>query len=196
MRSRWAVVAKVLATVAVALLLGVGSALRSLRAQVEAHAIANGAWRTSADVGAASADPSLRAVVALTGLLALNRSETVYYTATTDDAGAPLRSECRYRIEGTDPAARWWSITAYAADSYLIPNPQHAYSVDRSRVQRDAGGRFTIRVGGAPAATDWIASGPPGEDISLTLRLYQPDRRVTDDLAGTPLPAIHAEGCA
>ncbi|MCW5888964.1 MAG: DUF1214 domain-containing protein [bacterium] len=196
MRSRWGLVVKVLATAAAALILGVGSALRTVRAQVEAHALANGPWRTSADIGAASADPSLRAVVALTGLLALNRSETVYYTATTDEAGAPLRSGCRYRIEGTDPPARWWSITAYAADSYLIPNPQHAYSVDRTRAERAPDGRFTIRVGGAPAPANWIATGPPGEPISLTLRLYQPDASVADDLVGTPLPAIHAEGCA
>lgn len=188
--------AKVFATVLVALILGVGSALRSVRANVEARSVASGPWRTSPDVGSTAADPSLRAVVALTGLLALNRSETIYYTATTDDDGTPLRSECRYRIEGTDPAARWWSITAYASDSYLIPNPQHAYSVDRSRVQRGADGRFTIGVGGAPAAANWIAAGEPGERISLTLRLYQPEPHVAADLAGTPLPSIRLEGCA
>lgn len=196
MRSRWGVVLKVLATLVVAVVLGVGSALRSVRAQVEARSVVNGAWRTSADVGAATADPSLRAVVALTGLLALNRSETVYYTAMSDDAGAPLRSECRYRIDGVDPAARWWSITAYAADSFLIPNPQKAYSVDRSRVQRDANGGFTIHVGGTPRDANWIATGVPGEDVSLTLRLYHPDTTVADDLGHTPLPTITAEGCA
>lgn len=196
MRSRAGLVLKVLATVIVALVLGIGSALRSVRAGVEAQSVANGAWRTSAHVGAASADPSLRAVVALTGLLALNQSETIYYTAMTDDAGAPLRSECTYRVEGTDPAARWWSITAYAADSYLIPNPEKAYSVDRTRVRRDGDGRFRIRVGGPPGDANHIATGAPGEDISLTLRLYHPDAGVAADLAGTPLPTIHAEGCA
>jgi hypothetical protein len=196
MRSRAGLVLKVLATAVVALVLGVGTALRSVRAGVEAQSIANGAWRTSRDVGAASADASLRAVVALTGLLALNQSETIYYTATTDDAGAPLRSDCRYRVEGTDPAARWWSITAYAADSYLIPNPEKAYSVDRSRVRRDADGRFRIAVGGPPADANHIATGAAGETISLTLRLYHPDPSVAADLAGAPLPTIHEEGCA
>jgi hypothetical protein len=196
MRSRWGLVAKVLATVVVALVLGVGSALHRVRANVEARSVANGPWRTSPDVGAVTADPHLRAAVALTGLLALNRSETIYYNATTDDAGAPLRSECRYRIEGTDPPARWWSVTAYGADSHLIPNPQHAYSVDRSRVQRGPDGRFAIDVGGPARPSNWIATGEPGEDISLTLRLYQPDPRVGADLGGTPLPSIRREGCA
>ncbi|HEV7730663.1 MAG TPA: DUF1214 domain-containing protein [Candidatus Binatia bacterium] len=196
-RSRWrGTPAKVTATVVVALVLGVGSAVWAVRRTGGTGGVTNGAWQTNAHIGSSTADPYLRAAVAMAGLLALNRTETIYYTATTDDAGAPLRSDCRYRVEGRDPPTRWWSITAYGADHYLVANPRHAYSVDRARVQRDADGAFTIVVGGEPRDANWIATAPAGETFSLTLRLYEPDGRVADDLAGTVLPRIQREDCA
>lgn len=186
---------KVALTSLAALVLGAGSAVWTVRRTAFGGGIANGAWRTNAHIGAAAADPYLRASVAVGGLLALNRSETVYYTATTDDDGQPLRSECRYRVEGNDPPARWWSVTAYGADHFLVPHPRRAYSVDRTRVRRGDDGTFRIGVGGAPQDANWIATAPPGASFSLTLRLYQPDPGVADDLAGTPLPRIVREAC-
>jgi hypothetical protein len=188
---------KVLATVIVALVLGIGSAVWSIRRTGLTGGVANGPWQTNAHVGSATADPYLRAAVAIAGLLALNRTETVYYTATTDDDGEPLRSECRYRVEGRDPPARWWSITAYGDDHFLVPNPRRAYSVDRTRVRRADDGTFAIAVGGKPADANWIATAAtPGETFSLSIRLYQPEGAVVDDLGGTPLPRIRREGCA
>jgi hypothetical protein len=84
--------------------------------------VRDGPWRTSLEAGSAQSGAVLRASVALHGLLALNRSETVYYSATTDGAGGALDARCAYRVTGRDPPARWWSITAYGADDYLIPN--------------------------------------------------------------------------
>ena len=46
-----------------------------------------GPWQTSLVTGGADADMYTRTQVALTGLLALNRSETTYFVATRDDAG-------------------------------------------------------------------------------------------------------------
>lgn len=187
--------AKVGLTTLAALGLGIGSAVWSVQRTLGSGGVVNGPWLTNAHIGSAAADANLRASVAVGGLLALNRRETVYYTAATDDDGEPLRSECRYRVEGTDPPARWWSITAYGADHYLVPHPRRAYSVDRTRVRRDDGGTFRIMVGGEPRDADWIATAPPGETFTLTLRLYQPEGAAADDLGGTTLPRIVREGC-
>src|SRR5271155_3459518 len=75
--------------------------------------VVDGPWKTSLVVGSSQSDPYTRARVALHGLLALNRSETIYYTATTDDQGHALDGQCVYEIRGRDPNTRWWSITAY-----------------------------------------------------------------------------------
>src|SRR4051812_49979480 len=96
--------------------------------------IHDGPWRTALDVGASDAGIYLRAGIAVHGLLALNRSETMYYSARTDTSGVALDGKCTYRIHGNDPKTRWWSIAAYGPDDYLIPNAAHRYSVSKNSV--------------------------------------------------------------
>lgn len=181
-----------------ALLVGVVSAVLGVRNRFAAGGVRSGAWQTNANIGSSAAGPYLRAGVALGGLLALNASETVYYTATTDDAGEALSTSCQYRVEGTEPATRWWSITAYAADSFLIRGSNGRYSVDKTAVEKSADGSFVVRVGGEPRAGNWISTGPPdgGRPFSLTLRLYNPDASIVSNLGSVPLPRIVQEHCS
>jgi hypothetical protein len=174
------------------------TAVWGVRSQFASGGVRNGPWGTNASIGSSGAGAYLRAGVALGGLLALNKSETVYYTAVHDETGAPLRAWCVYRIEGRDPAARWWSITAYGEDHFLIPGSGGRFSVDRTVVERGADGSFAIVVGGEPRARNWIASGPAGaaQPFSLTLRMYNPDPAVVADLGGAVLPRIVQERCS
>jgi len=185
------------AFVVVVLLLGVGSALWMTRQQLARGGVENGSWHTNEHIGSSAAGAYLRAGVALGGLLALNKSETVYFTAFADTEGAPLLSSCVYRVAGRDPATRWWSITAYAADNYLIPEAEGRYSVDKARVARGPDGSFAIHVGGEQQPGNWISAGVPSrkEPFSLTLRLYNPDPAVLADLARVSLPRIVKERC-
>ena len=179
------------------LLIGVGSAALVVGRTVQGAGIRNGPWATNTKIGTAAADPWTRAAVAIAGLLALSPEETLYFTAFTDAAGAPLRSSHCYRITGRDPSARWWSITAYGADHYLIPNPENRWSISKTSVARDADGGFTIAAGrSAPAPNPLpIGTREPDAPFSLTLRLYQPTPEVAAAPATTPLPAIEAEAC-
>lgn len=181
-----------------ALLVGVVTALLGVRNQFAAGGVRSGAWQTNASIGSTGAGPYLRAGVALGGLLALNASETVYYTATADDDGRPLSTACQYRLEGTEPDARWWSITAYADDSFLIRGSNGRYSVDKTAVEKGADGSFVVRVGGEPRAGNWISTGPPdgGQPFSLTLRLYNPDASIVSNLGSVALPRIAREHCS
>lgn len=181
-----------------ALLVGVVTAVLGVRNQFSAGGVGSGPWQTNANIGSTGAGPYLRAGVALGGLLALNAGETVYYTATTDDAGRPLSTSCQYRVEGTEPATRWWSITAYADDNFLIRGSNGRYSVDKTAVEMSADGSFVVRVGGEPRAGNWISTGPPdgGKPFSLTLRLYNPDGSIVSNLGGVTLPRIVEEHCS
>jgi hypothetical protein len=175
MPMRWRRVGLVLLYLA-AVPAGLASAWWTLK-RVDAFGSAAGAWRVSLLAGSAEADLYTRARVALGGLLALNRSETMYYIAGTDSSGAPLRSRCSYRIEGRPPPARWWSVTAYAEDMFLFPNAERRYSVHGGNVGLDARGRFAFITGPlAPAAVaglPWVPT-PGDRGLVLTLRLYQP----------------------
>jgi hypothetical protein len=182
----------------VALVIGVVTAVFGVRAQFASGGVRSGAWASNAHIGSTGAGPYLRAGVALGGLLALNASETVYYTATTDDAGTALSTACEYRLEGSDPAARWWSITAYADDSFLIPGSNGRFSVDKTAIEHGTDGTFMVRVGGAPLSGNWISTGAPGggKPFSLTLRLYNPDPSIVADLGRVALPRIVRERCS
>jgi hypothetical protein len=155
--------------------------------------ISNGPWRTSLLIGRSGGDPYVRALVAVHGLLALNRSETIYFTATTDGSGQPLDGACTYQIAGHDPDARWWSITAYGPDDFLIPNPVDRYSISKNSVVRLAGGGFAASVGSAAEVQNWVPTARGR--FSLTLRLYNPGKTVAANPAGASLPEIVRGAC-
>lgn len=191
------IVLRTFLALAFSVVVGVGTARWAVEAAFEQGAINNGPWSTNEFIGSTQAGPYLRAGIAIGGLLALNRSETVYYHAARDSDGEALVSSCRYRIVGRDPATRWWSITAYGSDHYLIPNPAKRYSVDRSRVVRGEDGRFEIQAGGEAGTPNWIPLAPAvaRAPFSLTLRLYQPEEEVTENLGTAELPRIERGDC-
>jgi hypothetical protein len=185
---------KILAVLVVGIVLGLGATWLTVVRGAMAGGVSDGPWSTSLYAGSSEGGPYLRASIAVHGLLALNRHETIYYTAATDSDGARLRGDCVYSLVGRDPPARWWSITAYGADDYLIPNPAARYSVSMNSVTRRADGSFAITVSKAAAAGDWIAAadGP----FSLSLRLYNPAPAVAADPAHVALPTIRKVRCA
>jgi hypothetical protein len=155
--------------------------------------VSDGPWKTNLLTGSSSGDIYTRALVAVHGLLALNRSETIYYAATTDDSGAALDGRCTYLITGRDPPARWWSVTVYGADDFLIPNPADRYSVSKTSVLRDASGAFAATVAPTPSGPNALPTN--GRKFNLTLRLYNPSPAVAADPAHVALPAIHKASC-
>lgn len=178
-----------------AVVLGLGSAWLSLRGPGFSEA-AMPPWQLSLAAGSRDADPYTRARVALWGLLALSRDESLYYVAVVDQKGRPLRSRCRYRIEGPVPEGRWWSLTAYADDHFLFADDGRRYGV-HGRADA-ASGAAAVNAISAPVAPEagapaWIAT-PGDRGLRFTLRVYQPATVVRHDPRQAPLPAIVADG--
>jgi hypothetical protein len=159
-----------------------------------------GAWKANLRAGSTNADMYTRANVALNGLLALGREETLYFIASHDDAGRPLRSACHYRVQGLPPQARWWSVTAYADDLFLFNAPNHHYSLNGSTAKLDEKGQFAFTTGPDPSsdapALFWLPT--PGErGLVLTLRLYNPAPGLQASPSSLVPPTIQAlGGCA
>ena len=123
-----------LLTILLGLALGTLAAIHTVRAGAFASNVTIGPWKTGRDFGTADASARTRAVVALTGLLALPAKEARYYTAATDDAGRPLDGHCRYRVAGGALPAQWWSLTLYDPVGYLVANPAGHYSVESAAI--------------------------------------------------------------
>lgn len=193
------------------IVLGLGSAWYAVSAGLSGGEVANGPWRTSLVTGSQQADLHTRARVAVGGLLALAPSETVYWNADVDAEGHRLDARCDYRIEGEELPARWWSLTAYAADHFLIPNDAGRHSFSQTTLARAPGGPWTIRVSTEPAPVasgarseakqseveNWLPSGRSGaaDPFALTLRLYNPSPEVYEQPDAVHLPRIVRERC-
>jgi hypothetical protein len=206
-------------TSVIGIAIGAGAAVQTVRAGALGSSIQIGPWSTGLDFGTADASAKTRAVVALRGLLALPAKEARYYTAATDSAGQPLDGRCRYRVAGGVIPGRWWSLTLYDRDGYLVKNPANRFSVqshdvarytpgvaaddqsDRARAMRAifaAEQRWAVVVAPtAPAASaqaSWLPSGGI-ERFELTLRIYLPADGGSGNPPAAMLPSIIKEGC-
>jgi hypothetical protein len=183
---------KVFLSLIIALILAFVSAYLMLR-KPEAS-IRNGSWETDLTVGSENAGLYQRARISLYALWALNSSETIYFLARTDSEGNRLNRQCVYRIEGSDPQTRWWSIAAYN-NYHLIPNAENRYSFSKTTVEREPDSSWQIRLASEKQARNWLPSGDADGELILALRAYNPAPELARNLTGTPLPKIIKEGC-
>lgn len=152
-------------------------------------------WYGSRVTGSKDAGPWLRARVAVSGLLALNRSQAIYFTRKTDDQGQTFSEQCRYRVTGGPLPGKWWSVTVYAADNYLPLNDDNALSIDATEVKADAQGQWSgVLSPTRPDGEAWASTRKAG-NFDITLRIYQPDKRAQDDFASIQMPKVSKLDC-
>lgn len=157
--------------------------------------VRNGPWLTNELLGSKDLDMYSRAYVAVKYLFALNKTETLYYAAYTDERGKALKTDCDYVIHGESLPARWWSITAYGEDQFLIPNKADRYSVSSDDIAATGESAYKIHLSTQEKDGFWIPTGGPGRRFSLVLRLYNPEPAVYEKPSSYPLPRIVREEC-
>lgn len=178
----------------VSVALGVGSALLVLDNGKLLGQTRHDYWFGNENAGSTAADPYTRGIVARIGLLALNRSETIYFHRYHDEHGRQFREGCVYEMRGGALPTRWWSITAYGEDDFLPRNGEGAYSADATRMVRD-GEHWVVRLATERAgAANWIATRNAGE-FSLSLRMYNPEPSARNDASSIPFPSIRTVSC-
>jgi hypothetical protein len=91
---------KILLTLIGGIALGLAATWATVIRTNNSDGIGDGSWRTSLFAGSSEGGPYLRAYVAVHGLLALNRTETIYYNAHDDSDSHALDGHCSYRVEG------------------------------------------------------------------------------------------------
>jgi len=182
--------------VAVALLIGFGSAYWAVSGDYPFGKVRAGLWHGAPRVGSREADPYTRAVVARNAEIPLAVGEGLTLTATRDDAGRALDAACSYRIGSTTPQARYWTITLYDEDGRPVAAGLERSGFTSAEVLRDAEGRFTIHLSREPMPGNWLRmpeAGRPG----LALRLYDtPVAAGTAALDTRSLPTIERLDCA
>jgi hypothetical protein len=181
--------------IALGLVGGTAFAVHQVRGGLNDGLVSNGPWETGKSFGTLDASTLTRAKVALSGLMALPAKEAMYFTATHDSDGRKLDGRCSYDVRGGTLDGRWWSVTLYEGEGWLVKNAAKRWSVAASAVTPDAQGRWSFTV--SPDAQDgnWLPTGS-AQAFDLTLRLYHPSPEVIDNPEKAKLPVIERKGCA
>ena len=152
-----------------------------------------GPWRTFAgDI--AFTDRLTIARLAAFGPFPQRPDEALYITSNRDTNGDLLRADRHYKICGTAPDARFWSLTAYTDERYFHPNPDNIFTQSPYTVS-GPGERLCVFLG--PNADGHHNGLPTNPEISngvfVILRLYQPSPTLLQQLEAlsmTVLPTI------
>ena len=160
---------------------------RHLRRAVPTMAnIVNG-WQMNVDgMGVYGNSYLRRAVVSQLGLGANPPEDAVYPSLLADAEGAPVSGDHRYRIrmEAADlpPVGAFWSVTAYDAKGFTVPNELDRYALgDRSPLAYGADGSLELTLGVGPGdgpPENWLPI--PEGPVIVTMRLYLPGPEVLD----------------
>ena len=185
--------------IALGLVGGAAFAVHQVRSADMGRQVTNGPWSANTDQGTTDASALTRARVALFGLLALPAKEAMYFIARTDNDGAPLSGKCTYSVSGGEMDARWWSITLYKGEGWLVKNAANRWSI--------GSGSVVMNESNPPSWQFFVGPKAPKDDpqylptggtphFDLTLRTYHPQGALLNDPAKAKLPVIKKEGCA
>ena len=174
---------------------GAASVWYALNAQEGVGAVTLGGWTTFPDIGTPDADPYSKARIARDGRLALGRAEGLAFTAQRDAGGDPLLRQCAYRIEGSVPTARFWTLHAARADgSPIATDGVRAVALDSYDAVRNPDSSISVTIGPRPAPGNWLALSGSGPML-FVLTLYDTTIATSTEVAGVELPQILKAGC-
>ncbi len=112
-------------------------------------------------------------------------SEIIYPMVWTDAKGKEFSGKNKYTIhfeKGNHPDARYWQITMYDLDGFLVANPIKRYGIGNMNTDLDVNqdGSITIFVQqkspGGKQANNWLPA--PEGGFLLMMRMYQPGEKM------------------
>ena len=108
----------------------------------------------------------------------------------TDSEGNVLDPKSDYIISGKKLDAKYWSITAYDENGFLIKNPINKYSYNLEDVKYEADSTsYKINLSGTEKKENWLPINNV-QKASLIIRLYLPSEKLRENLTVETLPAI------
>lgn len=158
------------------------------------NALRVGPWTTYPSRGTPDADPYSKARFARHAELPLGLAEGLTFTAQRDSSGRLLTHRCTYRIEGTVPVARFWTLYAAAPQPAATRSAAPANGIQSQEVVRGENNSFEITASRHPFSGNWLALEGDGP-MSFVLTLYDAPAVNTVDAVELELPRIERTGC-
>lgn len=157
--------------------------------------LAVGPWIAFPNRGTPDADPYSKARFSRNAELPLGQAEGLPFLAAADSSGQPLQRSCTYRVEGTVPAARFWTI--YLSPDGIVPLPQMAPrwpGLHSMQILRRPDDSFEIAAGPRPHPGNWLTTSGEGPMV-MVLTLYDAPAMVNPDATQVDLPQIYRLAC-
>ena len=186
------ILAGLFTVIAVASVTGLGLTAASVGRGTSATTVAIGAWTTTPRIGTPDIDPYSRALNARLGLLPLALGDGVTRVAETDDTGMALDPACTYRVRGTAPLSRYWTLAVSGRD-FVTPSDDVRRVFTSHEVVRFDTEVVDVVVAGSARPGNWLPTTGLSE-VRLILRLYEMPLATTFQ-SSTPLPAITRIAC-
>lgn len=180
-----------LGLVLLAIILGSGIGIYNIKSGKSDSQRTIGNWKTvDKDKDLSTADWLTVAQVAVYGPYALTKKEVIYLSTNTDSEGNALDSKSDYVINGKKLDAKYWSITAYDQDGFLIKNPINKYSYNLEDVKYEADSTsYKINLSGSEKKENWLPINNV-QKATLIIRLYLPSEKLRENLTVETLPII------
>lgn len=181
----------ILVTLGLAIVGGAWSVRLALDATHPIGSLTVGQWTAFPEAGAPDADPYSRAHFARQGRLSLGQAEGVTFVARRDDSGRQLDRDCSYRVEGSPPPARLWTIHASDLERNVLPGIGRVQPAlhSGSLLRASASGSFTIAISRHPSPGNWMPVSGSGRMI-LVLTLFDSPISSDSGLTNIELPHI------
>lgn len=181
--------------VAVALVLGIGSAVWATGRYPLFGELQIDGWNANPSVGADRPDPYSQAYFARSGGMPLAAAEGLAFVRQSDDEGDALNARCTYAVEGDTPGARLWTLTVLRGGRPMQP-PEAGIPValQSGSILRFTDGDFGVRIAPLPQPGNWLYAGASGP-FALALSLYDTSIASDTGLSDLRMPAIRKLGC-
>lgn len=175
--------------------LGLVSAHWAVAGRTAVGKVEVGSWMAWPGSGSRDVDPYMRAYLARGVHLPLGAGEGLQLIAARSDDGAPLDGRCRYRISGSVPTTRGWTLEVTDAAGRPFRLPLERASFTDAEVVRSEDGALAIMAAAPPQAGNWLPLPPEGR-FQFRLRLYDtPVSGQTGETRATNLPQITRVDC-
>lgn len=185
--------------VAIALITAFGGGILSTLAALEATegfgSIRIGVWDAFPEAQTIEADPYAKSHRADKGKLLYGTAEGLSFTAAVDAGGQRLSGECRYRVTGTLPPSRFWTL--YAADqqgNLLDDGSGRPFALNSRTLLHAPNGGMDIGVAADAQTYNWLAV-PVRGDFKLVLTLLDTPVAGSTGLIDIKMPDIQKTGC-
>lgn len=178
--------------VAIALLLGIGSALYTVERGSQLTTLRSGPWSMWFRLGQRDADPYTRAHHARTGHLAISSHIAATWEAKYDVDGRRLHSSCEYLLEAEAVEATWFSIAVYDEKGLLIPNAAERHAFTSQTLAANPDGTFFVVLARDARPGNWLPVGGAGR-LNVVVTMIEPKPSVLE--SAQHLPNIRRIAC-